>query len=39
MTLLVTLGTILDARVEQEARRLGITQSEFVIDTLERHWG
>jgi hypothetical protein len=39
MTLSVTLDPILEARVEQEARRLGITQAELVMDTLERALG
>jgi RHH-type rel operon transcriptional repressor/antitoxin RelB len=35
----VRLDPLLEARVEQEARRLGITKSEFVKDALERVLG
>lgn len=39
MTLSVRLDPILESRVEQEARRLGVTKSEFVKDALERVLG
>lgn len=39
MTLSVRLDPILESRLEQEARRLGITKSEFVKDALERVLG
>lgn len=39
MALSVTLDPLIAARVEQEARRLGISQSRFVMDTLERALG
>ncbi|MCX8018368.1 MAG: ribbon-helix-helix domain-containing protein, partial [Rhodocyclaceae bacterium] len=39
MTLSVRLDPILESRLEQEARRLGITKSEFVKDALERALG
>jgi RHH-type rel operon transcriptional repressor/antitoxin RelB len=39
MTLSVRLDPLLESRVEQEARRLGITKSEFVKDALERMLG
>jgi len=39
VTLSVRLEPELEARLEQEARRLGITKSEFVKDALERVLG
>lgn len=39
MALSVRLEPDLEARVEQEARRLGISKSEFVKDALERTLG
>ena len=39
MTLTVRLDAALETRVDQEARRLGITKSEFVKDALERVLG
>lgn len=39
MAMSVRLPTVLEARVEQESRRLGITKSEFVKDSLERVLG
>ncbi len=39
MTLSVRLDPLLESRLEQEARRLGITKSEFVKDALERVLG
>lgn len=39
MTLSVRLEPDLEARVEQEARRLGVSKSEFVKDALERTLG
>jgi predicted transcriptional regulator len=39
MTLTVRLDAALEARVDQEARRLGITKSEVVKDALERVLG
>lgn len=39
MTLTVRLDSALEARVGQEARRLGITKSELVKDALERVLG
>lgn len=39
MTLSVRLGPAIEARLEQEARRLGISKSEFVKDALERVLG
>lgn len=39
MALSVRLDPILESRLEQEARRLGITKSEFVKDALERVLG
>lgn len=39
MALSVRLDPILEARLEQEARKLGITKSEFVKDALERVLG
>lgn len=39
MALSVRLDPLLESRIEQEARRLGITKSEFVKDALERVLG
>ena len=39
MTLSVRLDPALEVRVDQEARRLGISKSEFVKDALERVLG
>jgi len=39
MTLTVRLDPLLESRVEQEARRLGITKSDFVKNALERVLG
>jgi len=39
MALSVRLEPDLEARVEQEARRLGVSKSEFVKDALERTLG
>jgi Arc/MetJ-type ribon-helix-helix transcriptional regulator len=39
MTLSVRLDPALEARIDQEARRLGISKSEFVKDALERVLG
>lgn len=39
MALSVRLEPAIEARVEQEARRLGISKSEFVKDALERVLG
>ena len=39
MTLTVRLDPIIEARLEQEARRLGISKSEFVKEALERVLG
>ena len=39
MALSVRLSPVLEARVDQEARRLGISKSEFVKDALERVLG
>jgi predicted DNA-binding protein len=39
MALSVRLEPELEARVEQEARRLGVSKSEFVKDALERTLG
>lgn len=39
MALSVRLDPALEARVDQEAHRLGITRSEFVKDALERVLG
>lgn len=39
MALSVRLDPALEARVGQEAKRLGITKSEFVKDALERILG
>jgi predicted DNA-binding protein len=39
MTLSVRLDPLLETRLEQEARRLGMTKSEFVKEALERALG
>lgn len=39
MAISVRLNRALEARVAEEARRLGITKSEFVKDALERVLG
>lgn len=39
MAMSVRLDPVLEARLEQEAKRLGITKSEFVKDALERVLG
>ncbi|MDP2821872.1 MAG: CopG family transcriptional regulator [Sulfuritalea sp.] len=39
MTLSVRLDPLLESRVEQEARRRGISKSEFVKEALERVLG
>ena len=39
MTLSVRLEPDLEARIEQEAKRLGISKSDFVKDALERTLG
>lgn len=39
MSLSVRLDPILESRLGQEARRLGVTKSEFVKDALERVLG
>ena len=39
MALSVRLDPSVEARIEQEARRLGISKSEFVKDALERVLG
>ncbi len=39
MTLTVRLDSALETKVDQEAKRLGITKSEFVKDALERVLG
>jgi RHH-type rel operon transcriptional repressor/antitoxin RelB len=39
MALSVRLDPLLESRVEQEARRRGISKSEFVKDVLERVLG
>lgn len=39
MALLVRLGPVLEAWVDQEAKRLGVTNSQFVKDALERALG
>ena len=39
MTLSVRLDPVLEARIDAEARRLGISKSEFVKDALERALG
>ena len=39
MALSVRLEPAIEARIEQEARRLGVSKSEFVKDALERALG
>ena len=39
MTMSVRLDPAVEARVDQEAKRLGITKSEFVKDAIERALG
>ena len=39
MALSVRLNPVIEARMDQESRRLGITKSEFVKDALERVLG
>lgn len=39
MTLTVRLDPVLETKVDQEARRLKLTKSEFVKDALERVLG
>ncbi len=39
MPMSVRLDPALEARVDQEARRLGLTKSQFVKDTLQRALG
>ena len=39
MALSVRLEPVVEARLEEEARRLGISKSEFVKDALERVLG
>jgi RHH-type rel operon transcriptional repressor/antitoxin RelB len=39
MTLTVRLDPALETKVDQEAKRLGITKSEFVKDAIERVLG
>jgi predicted transcriptional regulator len=39
MTLTVRLDPALETKVDQEAKRLGLTKSEFVKDALERVLG
>lgn len=39
MTLSVRLDPVIEARVEEEAKKLGITKSEFVKDALIRTLG
>lgn len=39
MTLTVRLDPTLETKVDQEAKRLGITKSEFVKDAIERVLG
>ncbi|MDP1606143.1 MAG: CopG family transcriptional regulator [Rhodocyclaceae bacterium] len=39
MALSVRLDPILETRLDQEAKRLGVTKSEFVKDALERVLG
>ena len=39
MTLTVRLDAVLETKVDQEAKRLGITKSEVVKDALERVLG
>jgi hypothetical protein len=39
MTLSVQIDPLLETRVEEEARRLGVSPSDFVQDALERALG
>ena len=39
MTLTVRLDPALETKVDQEAKRLGVTKSEFVKDAIERVLG
>jgi hypothetical protein len=39
MTLSIQLDPLLEAQIAQEARRLGMSQADFVKDTLERALG
>lgn len=39
MTLSVQIAPLLETRVEEEARRLGVSPSDFVQDVLERALG
>jgi len=39
MTLTVRLDPALETKVDQEAKRLGVTKSEFVKDAIERALG
>ncbi len=39
MALSVRLDPVLEEKIDQEARRLGITKSEFVKDAIERALG
>jgi RHH-type rel operon transcriptional repressor/antitoxin RelB len=39
MALSVRLDPVLEAKVEEESRRLGISKSDFVKDALERRLG
>lgn len=39
MTLSVQIDPLLETRVEEEARRLGVSPSDFVQDVLERALG
>ena len=39
MAMSVRLPAVLEARLEQESQRLGLSKSEFVIDALERMLG
>ena len=39
MALSVRLDPVLESRIEQETRRLGISKSEFVKDAIERVLG
>ncbi|MBF0176766.1 MAG: hypothetical protein HQL63_07965 [Magnetococcales bacterium] len=39
MTMSIRLDSALEARMAQEAKRLGLTESTFVTDTLERTLG
>ena len=39
MPVSVRLGPVLEERLKQEARRMGLTQSEFIKDAIERVLG